>query len=141
MIESLLIAAGIYLTLGAVRFLAGELTEREKEKQEQIEKLLGNTAFLPILILSVGLFGLFYNTDRTYDEGSKACSVWGFFDKYSFGIYLIHLIFLRTLIKVIDFNPFEYGIWMLPVIAVGVYICSLITMIIIKQIPGLKKLL
>ena len=127
----ILLGAGMIVLLSAIDF---------GDKQEQIEKLLGNIGFLPIVILSVGLFGLFHQTDKEYDEERTSCRVWSFFDKYSFGIYLIHLIFLRTLIKVINFNPFEYGIWMLPVIAVGVYICSLITMIIIKQIPGLKKL-
>lgn len=110
------------------------------EHQAQVEKLLGNYAFFPIVILSIGMFGLFNKTDREYNEESTSCKIWSFFDKYSFGIYLIHLIFLRTLIKVIKFNPFEYGIWMLLVIAIGVYICSLITMIIIKHIPLLKKL-
>lgn len=110
------------------------------EKQNQMEKLLGNYAFLPVVILSAGAFILLRGKGGS--GSSKLGKVWTFLDRYSFGIYLTHLIYLRFLIKVVKWNPLETGsFWMLIPVVIMVFAASLLTSMLLKLIPGLKKLL
>ena len=109
------------------------------EKQAVIDKLLGNYAFLPVMLLSVGCFVLLRGRGV---PGARAAKIWGFLDRYSFGIYLTHLIYLRFLIRVVKWNPLEYGsFWMLIPVAVGAYAAALLTTMLLKLIPGVRKLL
>lgn len=58
----------------------------------------------------------------------------------SFGVYLIHMIFL-TLIKrninIIEYNPLLF----IPIFTLLVYLLSLVSSFIIKKIPGVNKLI
>ena len=102
-----------------------------------IDNLLGNYSFIPVICLSIGMYLLLHTTKE-----SKLTRVWLFLDKYSFSIYLTHLIYLRILIRLIDWNPLEYGsFWMLFLVSIGVFILSLVTSMILKLIPGLKKII
>ena len=101
-----------------------------------VNDLLGNYSFIPVISLSVGIYSLLHNNN------SKLTKLWLFIDKYSFSIYLTHLIYLRILIRLIDWNPLEYGsFWMLIPVSIGVFILSLLTSMILKLIPGLKKII
>ena len=60
--------------------------------------------------------------------------------KYSFGIYLIHMIFLEVLksnINIIRLNPIVF----IPLITIIIYTLSLLSCIIIKKIPLIKKII
>lgn len=60
--------------------------------------------------------------------------------KYSFGIYLIHIIYLKLIknyINIISVNP----IFSIPIITIVIYILSLLSCIIIKKIPLIKKMM
>lgn len=104
-----------------------------------VDDLLGSYSFIPIICLSVDIFTLL-NKKQEYSE--KATKIWLFIDKYSFSIYLTHLIYLRILIRCVDWNPLDYGsFWMLIPVVIGVFVLSLLTSMILKLIPGLKKLL
>ena len=134
------------MIMGAILLLAGTVTiiilSRIDfgERQAGMEKLLGNYAFLPVIILSTGAFVLLRGKNGS--AGGKMSKVWTFLDKYSFGVYLTHLIYLRFLIKVVKWNPLEYGsFWMLIPVVIAVYALSLVTSMGLKLIPGLKKLL
>ena len=101
-----------------------------------VNDLLRNYSFIPVISLSVGIYSLLHNNN------SKLTKLWLFIDKYSFSIYLTHLIYLRILIRLIDWNPLEYGsFWMLIPVSIGVFILSLLTSMILKLIPGLKKII
>ena len=132
---------GILLVIIGVGFIVYMSIVDFGDNEKYIDSMLGNYSFFPIVILSIGMFILIKGRNRDYDENGFYYNMWIFFDKYSFGVYLTHLIYLRILIKVFKFNPFEFGIWMLPIIAIGVYILSLLTTMLIKFIPGLKKLI
>ena len=136
------------------------------EKQNVVDKLLGNYAFLPVILLSAGMFVILRGDGERGKEEvcetgrEKACErteqrsktektmkrsgsrIWEFLDRYSFGIYLTHLIFLRFLIRVVKWNPFEYGsFWMLIPTALFAYGAALLTSMLLKCIPGLKRLI
>ncbi len=132
--------AGIILTAAGVVTIVILSGMDFGEKQASMEKLLGNYAFLPIVVLSAGAFILLKGNGGVFRPGMA--KVWEFLDKYSFGIYLTHLIFLRFLIKVVKWNPFSFGsFWMLIPIVLVVYLASLAVTILLKLIPGVKKLL
>jgi len=60
--------------------------------------------------------------------------------KYSFGIYLIHMIFIEIMkrnINILGFNP----IVSIPIITVLVYLLSLLSSVIIKRIPLIKNII
>lgn len=60
--------------------------------------------------------------------------------KYSFGIYLIHMIFLKIIksnLSIIDLNP----IISIPLITIIIYILSLLSCLIIKKIPIIKNII
>lgn len=108
------------------------------DKQSILDKLLGNYAFLPIVVLSLGAFVLL----RNKGEIIRCEAMWKFLDRHSFGIYLVHLIFLRMLVKVFRWNPVETGgVWMLIPVVIGVYAVSLLVVMVLVKIPGVKKLL
>ena len=128
---------GLILTLAGVVVIILLSRIDFGEKQGVVDKLLGNYAFLPVIVLSVGAFLLLKGTG-----GGKWQKVWSFLDRYSFGIYLTHLIFLRFLIKVVKWNPLSFGsFWMLIPVAILTYGASLLLCMLLKLIPGVKKLI
>ena len=133
------VAGAVLLAGGAVLIIL--LTGLDfGERQGEMDSLLGNYSFLPVILLSVGAFALIRG--REGKGGEKSRMVWQFLDKHSFAVYLTHLIFLRFLIKVVKWNPLETGsFWMLIPVAVLTYIVALLIAVILKLIPGLKKLL
>ena len=56
-------------------------------------------------------------------------------DKCSFGSYLIHINFLRLMLRYWEVNPYAFGIWMILLICVGVFIVSWIAVRIVRCIP------
>ena len=112
-------------------------------RQDTIDNLLQNYSFLPVIVLSVGIFALIRNLGSSGGKkGEETKKFWLFMDRYSFGVYLTHMILLRFMIKVVQWNPFSYGsFWMLLPVAIAVYAVSLATSILLKWIPGLRKIL
>ena len=134
------VTAGIIITAAGAAAIVILSRMDFGDKQASVEKLLGNYAFLPVVILSVGAFVLLKGNGGVLRPGMA--KVWEFLDRYSFGIYLTHLIFLRFLIKVVKWNPFSFGsFWMLIPVAILVFMASLLVSILLKMIPGVKKLI
>lgn len=102
-----------------------------------ITSLLGNYSFVPVVITSIGIFGMFKNIN--INKSNKFILL---VDKLSFGIYLTHLAFLRYGIRFGGFNPYTHGgIIMIVVIVLLVFILSFLLTYILKLIPGLKNIL
>ena len=111
------------------------------ERQDDMDGLLGNYAFLPVVILSIGCFLLLRGSGKN-TESPRMEKLWGFLDRNSFGVYLVHLFFLRWLIKVVKWNPFHTGsFWMLIPVSAGVFAVSLLVTFLLRLIPGVKKLI
>jgi len=63
-------------------------------------------------------------------------------DSRSFGIYLIHLIYIRGIYKYLHFNPFEYGgILGIIGIVIAVFALSYATDYMLKKIPVFRSIL
>lgn len=101
-----------------------------------LKSLLSNYAFLPILMQAVGIFSLIGRLSRP--EGKLL----SFLDKNSFGIYLIHMVFLKYLFLAIGFDPVaKGGISTILLISVLVYLLSTVCTWVLRHLPLIKKVL
>ncbi len=98
-------------------------------------------AYWSILVIVQGIaaFALFTKLHE------KKCSLIGKIlieiDKCSFGIYLIHMIFVRLFLRYMGFNPYKNGgILAFIFVIIGILITSYLTTWILRKIPGLKKI-
>ena len=62
------------------------------------------------------------------------------FSSLSFGVYLIHVIFVMTIKH--NYNILEYNsFWMIPLLTIIIYLCSILICLIIKKINIFNKLI
>lgn len=101
-----------------------------------------------VILQSVGVFTLFgCAADKTgAPRKEKSPGVFGKFvleiDKCSFGIYLIHMIFVRGILKHTKLHPYGAGSpFVLIGLTLGIFLVSFILTWILKKIPGVKKIL
>ena len=76
-----------------------------------------------------------------FDKKNKVYGVCKFLSPYSFGVYLVHVIWIQIIVRFVHINPFE-GIFILKILliwAVAV-VLSVLTCMIMKKIPLVKKL-
>ena len=63
-------------------------------------------------------------------------------DENSFGIYLIHMIFVRFVFKQMGLNPFEHGGWLcILALVLSITTLSWLLVYILKKIPVLRGIL
>jgi len=90
-----------------------------------------------VLVATFGAFLMF-----TCIGQDKSCKFITSVSKLTFGMYLVHMLFLSNIAKlVIGGNAAEplIPVWLaIPVIAIGTYICSALTIKLISLIPGSK---
>lgn len=93
----------------------------------------------PLVILqSLGLFAFI---DGKSFKGQMPESVKSL-DRCSFGIYLIHMIFVRLIFKYMHFNPYKMlPVLSIPICAICIFALSYLVARILKMIPGLKKVI
>ena len=100
---------------------------------DKLKGMLGTYAFPITVIQSVCVFSLF-----TMRESNSAINnLWVIIDKYSFGIYLIHMLILKTLFVALKFNPYQWGsVIMLIPVAICVFIVSLIAVAVFYKLTS-----
>ena len=106
-------------------------------------KLVSNYASVLIVLFSIGAFRLLMDSRISRE------SVWGklisFTDKTSFGVYLIHMLFIRLYIDLIRWNPFSLGVvpgcLVVLLMALAFFVLSAILTCLLKKIPGIKQIL
>ena len=127
---------GLYILLVLV-FIAGmsicTLLYLNKDITKLREMVTGYS--FPLTVVgAVGVFGLIHAL------GGKN-RVLSFIDKHAFGIYLIHMIPLKILAVKKLFNPYDIGVWFVFVVAVGVFLLSLLVTYLLRLIPIVRKIL
>ncbi len=88
-----------------------------------------------VIMQAMGIFGLF---DQW--KISTMNPVVHFLDSTTFGVYLIHFIFVKVVMKFLHFNPYHYGIWVFFVMMIVFFICSSLITALIRKIPKLQLL-
>lgn len=112
----------------------------EKFQMESLSALLTSYAFPLIAIQASGIYG-FISTRKT----KTPCWLGWILrqvDQCSFGIYLIHMVFLKIVMVYLQWNPYAHGGTLIVfVLAIAVTLCSFGCIWLLKKIPGLKQLL
>jgi len=69
------------------------------------------------------------------------CDLWiiKVLDNNSFGIYVFHMLWINILYKVLKINPFDYGLFMLIPVLIGVLVLSVLTTEIFRRLPLVGK--
>ena len=112
---------------------------RWMDNMEVMEQLWSYSSIL-VVIQAVGIFALF---DRI---GGTAESILGKvlleLDKCSFGIYLTHMVFVRLVLRYMNYNPYEGNVYIrFFVLIIGTLAVSYVCTWILKKIPGLRAIL
>ncbi len=129
------------VSLGIILFITGlGLTvlfsfTGEKYLADYTDPHLGSYSFPTVALMAAGLFAVFCGMK---DKKSK---VWEFLDSNSFGIYLIHLMFLRLILRYMEFNPFKYGPAAFVLVALAAYAVSLLIIMLLRLIKPVRKVL
>ena len=103
-----------------------------------LEIFWGYSSFL-VIIQAIGLFSLL----KDVEERGLRILKWILIkiDACSFGIYLIHMIFVRLVLRYMEFNPYKNGgVIAFIVLVLGILIISYIVTWILKKIPFLKSI-
>ena len=103
----------------------------------EVFNAINNYASCIVVIQSLSLFSLLLKLRRD-DSGTFGRALLSI-DKVTLGIYLIHLIILRIVIYYIKWNPYEYGIYMTVLLALGIFVASFLIARILHMIPIIKK--
>ena len=95
-----------------------------------------------VVLQTLGLFSIMCRGAKATDDGGSSMQLIGRIDSLTFGIYLVHMIFVRLLFKYWQVNPYEYGsgLLLIPII-VGIFLVSLIITWALKKIPGVSRVL
>jgi len=64
-----------------------------------------------------------------------------FLDENGFGIYLVHMIFLRLALRYFGIDPYTLGVWSFVLLVAGNLVLSCILTWMLRRIPGLKRVL
>lgn len=95
-----------------------------------------NYSFVFVTLQSVSLFSFINNYDIRSNNVIKSL------DSSTFGIYLIHMIFIRLILKYLNVNPFaQMPIFSLFMIFFSISFISYLIVMFLKKIPGLKAFL
>ncbi len=112
---------------------------RWKYSIDVMEQLWSYSSIL-VVMQAVGIFTLM---ERTKGNVLKlAGKILNMIDNCSFGIYLIHMIFVRLVLRYMRYNPYE---GMIPLnfilLILGVLIVSYVVTWLMKKVPGIRRLL
>ena len=103
-----------------------------------LDVMLGSYSSPLVVVQSVSLFILMYKNETSEKSGffSKLITV---FDRNSFGIYLIHMIFLRLFLRHMQINP--YGtLYMFAVVYFATLVISFGIAFLLHLIPGVRRI-
>lgn len=88
-----------------------------------------------VVAQSLGLFSLLSGIRRPASKSVRTV------DKCTFGIYLIHMIGIRALMKWWGFDPYTYGPLMFALLPVGLFLLSLGLTWALRRVPGVDMIL
>lgn len=107
---------------------------------ERVADLLESYAFPLIALQSAGIYGLINGAKPRMPKWLNF--VLKQIDYCSFGMYLLHMLFLKLTIVVWKWNPYAHGgVIMVIALTIAIAVVSFICVRLLKYVPGLKKLL
>ena len=102
--------------------------------------MLSNYSFTLTAINSIAVFSLFSQTDFNREKTLHRMS--NIIARCSFGIYLIHMVFLKIMFVGIKSNPYQLGgIPVLLITSVVVFVVSFAVIWLLKKIPFVRDII
>ena len=102
------------------------------------DTLLGSYASPFIVMQALSLFSLIYSEKES--AGSGFVRFIAYFDKCTFGIYLIHMVFLRLFLRYMEINPYSHGILSFVCIFAVTLVSSFAVVSILRLIPVIRRI-
>lgn len=103
-----------------------------------MEQLWGYSSIF-VILQAVGIFSLFL--DMKEEGFTFFKKILSRLDQCSFGVYLIHMLFVRLIIRYMQFNPYTNGgILAFIGLVLGVLLISWLVTWVLRKIPALKKI-
>lgn len=126
----LLFAAGIggTVAVGIIRF---------KYSMEALDPLLTSYSSPFVVMQTLGIYAWIVGEAPGHGESR----IIEFIDANGFGIYLIHMIFIRLALRYYGVNPYTLGGWTFAVLVAGNLAVSCAVAWILRKIPVLKRVL
>ena len=89
-----------------------------------------------VIVQTIAVFTLvFHHTGQRQRGGRMLFTI----DGCTFGIYLIHMVFIRMLFRYIGWDPYQnMPLLSLPAVILGIFILSLIIVWCLRKIPGVR---
>lgn len=116
-----------------------QYTTKNDELSARCSQFFLDYAFPGTIIASVGIFVMFIADNSTVKPIDK---IFMSIDSCSFGIYLIHMAVLKYVVAVWGFDPLKNGgVPMILLMTVCIFLVSYLITLILKKIPGVKKIL
>ena len=126
------------LALGCTGIICG-ITVLQYAYSIPVPETLTNYASVIVIIQSISVFKLL--TESSFSGESLPGKILLCLDQNSFAIYLIHMIFIRIVLRVWNYNPLEKGPSMMLALIIGNLILSWSIAFVLKKIPGIRKVL
>lgn len=120
------------------RTMYGDIALSEAQLASFNRMLLGYPSIF-VVGQTIGIFSLICSIRA---KREKASGLLLSMDECSFGIYLIHMIFIVLVMKVLMVNPFEYGgAWLFAAMAGAFFTASYLVTFVLRKVPGVSKVL
>ncbi|MBM6831326.1 acyltransferase [Faecalicoccus acidiformans] len=98
------------------------------------EPLLNNYSSIFVVIQSIGIFSLVDNIKWKKSAWVKKIDV------LTFGVYLVHMIFIRSILKYMSINPFlNIPVLNITILVIMIFILSLLVVMALKKVPIINK--
>ena len=105
---------------------------------EAVQKIVGNYSYPGVIAQAAGAYALI---DSLSGDGAVSRLLQKI-DENSFGIYLIHMVFLKLVTFVWKWNPYAHGgLLMVLGLSLAVFAVSWAAVWLLRKIPGVKKVL
>ena len=98
------------------------------------EPLLNNYSSIFVVIQSIGIFSLVDSIKWKKSTWVKKV------DALTFGVYLVHMIFIRSFLKYMSINPFlNIPVINITMLVILIFILSLLVVMVLKKVPIINK--
>ena len=128
----------ILVMLTYFRNMYGDVALSESGLEQFGRVLLGYPSIF-VVGQTVGIFSLLCGMPAKQEKSGGLLLA---MDKCSFGIYLIHMVFVMIVMKVLLVNPYEYGGALLFAAMTGAFFAlSFAVTFVLRKVPGLNRVL
>lgn len=93
-----------------------------------------------VLMQSAGIFALCCGEKG--HEPNWLAAIFHHIGACSFGVYLLHMLLLKTVLVYLHWNPYEHGgFFMVLLLTIGIFLVTCGVVFLLKKIPGVRRIL